>query len=72
MEFTINTEKFLKSLDAVVNISTKQILKDFESAGNILFKAEKDELTITANGGTACIVTKFLNSKIDHLNYVWV
>jgi hypothetical protein len=69
MEFKINVSRFISELAPVVDVATKNTVKDFESAFMISIDATDGELTLISHGGNACIQSKLMNSKIDKLNY---
>lgn len=69
MEFKINVSKFLTALSPVIDVATKNTVKDFESAFMVSVSAMDDELSLVAHGGNACIQKNLMNSKIDKLNY---
>lgn len=69
MEFKINVTKFLSSLTPVIDVATKNTVKDFESAFMVSISAMNDELSLVAHGGNACITKNLSNAKIDKLNY---
>jgi len=69
MEFTINAKKFITALAPVIDVATKNTVKDFEGAFMVSVSSMNDELNLVAHGGNACIQKSLLNAKIDKLNY---
>ncbi len=69
MEFKINVSKFITALAPVIDVATKNTVKDFEGAFMVSISAMNDELNLVAHGGNACIQKNLLNAKIDKLNY---
>lgn len=69
MKFDISVSKFMESLIPVIDVATKNTVKDFESASMISINAYQDELVLIAHGGNACIQASLTNGKIDNLNY---
>lgn len=69
MEFKINVSKFITALAPVIDVATKNTVKDFESSFMVSISALDDELNLIAHGGNACIQKSLLNAKIDKLNY---
>jgi len=69
MEFKINVSKFLSALAPVIDVATKNTVKDFESAFMVSVSAYNDEISLVSHGGNACIQKNLMNSKIDSLNY---
>jgi len=69
MKFSINVEKFMKSLVPVEIIANKKENEGYESAGRITFDVSKDKIVAKAHGGTAAISAVISNDNIPNLNY---
>ena len=69
MEFKVNVSQFLSGLVPIVDVATKNTVKDFESAYVVLIDATEDELVLSSHGGNCFIQSKLLNAKIEKLNY---
>lgn len=69
MEFKINVSKFISSLTPVIDVATKNTVKDFDSAFKVSVSTMNDELALVAHGGNACIQKNVSNANTDKLDY---
>ena len=69
MEFQINVTKFMQALSPVIDVATKNTIKDFDSAFMISISAYKDELVLLSHGGNACLQKSLSNANTDKLSY---
>ena len=69
MEFQINVTKFMQALSPVIDVATKNTIKDFDSAFMISISAYKDELVLLSHCGNACLQKSLSNANTDKLSY---
>jgi len=72
MKFKVKASGFIAGIDPAVEVSTKNAIKDFDSAGRVGFRATSSGLVIYAWNGRISIQEILSENNTDNLDYEFI
>jgi hypothetical protein len=69
MKFRVNSRELARAISPLVEVATKNCIKEFEYEGLVTLKVEDKKIIVSSYGGTASVVSSISDSNFGSINY---